>query len=142
MDDHPYSCTKVKISMFKQNLFQTKDDLFLRSLKNKRLAALPHPTKRVSHTYEFHNSILHDRNFNNIQKTIQESWASAVILRNAIVFGETIYKLSKLLEKIWLKTDHSEEFTFFVKKIEADVDRDGQFARVKKTGDCIHSIIL
>lgn len=110
----------------------TKDDLFLSRLKNTKLAELTCGTKRISHTYEFRQSLLHDRSFNNIQKTIQESWAAAVILRNAIVFGETIYKLSGVFAKIWLKKSGSEAFAFFTKKIEDDVDKNGQFARVFK----------
>lgn len=118
--------------MFRQNAFKTKDDLFIQQMKNKQLAILTNQTTRTSRTYEFQYSLLHDRNFNNIRKTIKESWAAAIILRNSSVFGETIYKLSKSFANIWLANINKKAFVFFVEKIIADVDKDGQFARVKK----------
>lgn len=124
----------------KSHDFKTKDDFFLNSLRNKQLAQLTHATKNTSHTYEFQNKLLHDRNFNNIEKTIQESWAAAVILRNASVFGETIYKLSVKFARIWLENKNSEACDFFAKKVEADVDTDGQFARISKQD--ITSVLL
>lgn len=118
--------------MLIRNAFKTKDDIFIQQLNNKQLSKLTHQTKKISHTYEFRHSIQHDRNFNNIQKTIKESWAAAIILRNSSVFGEPIYKLSKLLSNIWLKNINTKEFSFFVEKIVADVGKNGQFASVKK----------
>jgi|GEM_PF-886578 len=114
------------------DLFKVKDDCFLQTLKNQQLTALRHSAARVSHTYEFRGKLLHDRNFNSIPKTVQESWGAAVILRNASVFGDTIYKLSAALAKIWLKNNNSEAYVFFTNKIEADVDKEGQFARIFK----------
>jgi len=119
---------------------QSKDDLFLQRLKNKQLAKLTQTIKNTSHTYEFQNKLAHDRNFNNIEKTVQESWAAAVILRNANVFGETVYKLCGKLKRIWSENNNSEEFAFFKKKVEEDVDIDGQFARISRQD--ITSVLL
>lgn len=116
----------------KSNDFESRDDLFLNNLRNKQLAQLTRATKNASHTYEFQNKLVHDSNFNNIEKTVQESWAAAVILRNAHVFGDTIYMLSAKFARVWLNNNNSEAFNFFVKKVEADVDTDGQFARISK----------
>lgn len=126
--------------MQKSNVFKSKDDLFLNGLRNKQLAQLTSTRTNTSHTYEFQNKLVHDCNFNNIEKTIQESWAAAVILRNASVFGDMIYQLSGVFSKIWLKNNGTEEFSFFIKKIQDDVDKDGQFARVFKQD--ISSVLL
>jgi len=115
-----------------KNGHRSKDDLFLHRLKNKQPAKLTHSAKNTSHTYEFQNKLAHDRNFNNIEKTAQECWAAAVILRNSSVFGDTVYKLCDKFRSIWLENNNSEEFKFFVRKIEEDVDIDGQFAKIAK----------
>lgn len=115
-----------------RNGSQSKDDLFIYRLKKKQLAQLTSTKKKLSHTYEFQGKLVHDRNFNNIEKTVQESWAAAVILRNAPVFGETIYILCAKFAKIWLKNNGSEAFNFFAKEVEENVDATGQFARVFK----------
>lgn len=85
-----------------------------------------------SQTVEFHSLPKHDENFNETTKTIEESWASVVILKNPEYFGNGVYELSlNLAEIIRANLDNS----FFIKVMSDDVSRDGQFARINKSVD-------
>jgi hypothetical protein len=88
-----------------------------------------------SQTLEFHSQPKHDENFNEITKSIEESWAAAIILKNPEIFGVEVYELSVNLAKI---IKENPEQVFFIKVIADDVSRPGQFARIKRdTGDIL-----
>ena len=90
------------------------------------------------HTLEFHSTPKHDTNFNNTKKTIEESWAASVILKNPEYFGDSIYELAGSLAKI-IKGNPNE--SFFLKTISDDVSRLGQFARVEHDRDEIIKVL-
>lgn len=76
--------------------------------------------------------VFHDTNFNNTKKTIEESWAASVILKNPEYFGDSIYELAGSLAKIII--DNPNE-SFFLKTISDDASKLGQFARVDPCRD-------
>ncbi|MBY0446410.1 MAG: hypothetical protein K2Q15_14520, partial [Burkholderiales bacterium] len=107
--------------------------------------AVPHPSLETSntsianelrsrpHELEFISKIKHDENFNDKRKTLKESWATALILKNPRVFSDTVNKLLKKIDSFYpLGMDLSAGEQDFKTRIGDDVSKIGQFARMER----------
>ncbi|STQ90211.1 hypothetical protein [Iodobacter fluviatilis] len=85
------------------------------------------------HEMEFISKIKHDENFNNNSKTLKESWAAALILKNPRVFSDTVNKVLKKIDSFYpLGMGLSAGEQDFKTRMGDDVSKIGQFARIER----------
>uniref|UniRef100_UPI0036D9999A hypothetical protein n=1 Tax=Photorhabdus sp. RM322S TaxID=3342825 RepID=UPI0036D9999A len=84
-----------------------------------------------SHSREFYGEIKHDTNFNNIEKTRNESMFSVRLIRNPDSVISTVNKLAmKLSEVISVAKKNGNAGEELIKFLEKDTGSDGQYGRI------------